>query len=157
MKCPFCGYSDSKVIDSRATEDGTSIRRRRECLECQKRYTTYEKVETLPLLVIKRGQEREPFDKTKIINGLVRATMKRDISMEVMQSIADDIERNISNRMVSEITTNEIGEMVMERLKEVDEVAYIRFASVYREFNDINTFFEEIKNLIKKDPDETAE
>ncbi len=151
MKCPFCGFGESKVIDTRATEDGSSIRRRRECLECQKRYTTYEKIETLPILVVKRGQEREPFDKTKIINGLVRATMKRGISMETMQEIAEDIERNISNRMLTEITTNEIGTMVMERLKNVDEVAYIRFASVYREFKDINTFFEEIKNLMQKE------
>lgn len=147
MKCPFCGFSESKVIDSRAAEDGTTIKRRRECLECQKRYTTYEKIETLPIMVVKRDQSREPFDKNKILKGLVRATMKRGISMEQMEKIADDIERNIANRMTAEISSEEIGTMVLERLKELDEVAYIRFASVYREFRDINTFIEEINSL----------
>lgn len=151
MKCPYCGYLESKVIDTRPTEDGSSIRRRRECLECTRRYTTYEKVETLPILVIKKDQAREPFDKDKIISGLVRATQKRPVSMQQMEAIADDIERSISNRMVSEITSGEIGNMVMERLRAVDEVAYVRFASVYRQFKDINTFFEEIKNLMQKD------
>lgn len=151
MKCPYCGYLESKVIDTRPTEDGSSIRRRRECLECTRRYTTYEKVETLPILVIKKDQTREPFDKDKIISGLVRATQKRPVSMQQMEAIADDIERSISNRMVSEITSGEIGNMVMERLRTVDEVAYVRFASVYRQFKDINTFFEEIKNLMEKD------
>ncbi len=153
MKCPYCGYLESKVIDTRPTEDGSSIRRRRECMECAKRYTTYEKVETLPILVIKKDHSREPFDKEKIINGLVRATQKRPVSMQQMEQIADDIERSISNRMVSEITSDDIGNMVMERLKSVDEVAYVRFASVYRQFRDINTFFEEIKSLMDKDLD----
>lgn len=153
MKCPYCGYLESKVIDTRPTEDGSSIRRRRECMECAKRYTTYEKVETLPILVIKKDHSREPFDKEKIINGLVRATQKRPVSMQQMEQIADDIERSISNRMVSEITSDDIGNMVMERLKSVDEVAYVRFASVYRQFKDINTFFEEIKSLMDKDLD----
>lgn len=153
MKCPYCGYLESKVIDTRSTEDGSSIRRRRECLECTKRYTTYEKVETLPILVIKKDESREPFEKSKIINGLLRAIQKRPVSMKQMEEIADDIERSISNRMVSEITSIEIGKMVMERLKEVDEVAYIRFASVYRQFKDINTFFEEIKSLMNNDLD----
>lgn len=153
MKCPYCGYLESKVIDTRPTEDGSSIRRRRECMECTKRYTTYEKVETLPILVIKKDHSREPFDKEKIINGLVRATQKRPVSMQQMEQIADDIERSISNRMVSEITSDDIGNMVMERLKSVDEVAYVRFASVYRQFRDINTFFEEIKSLMDKDLD----
>lgn len=152
MKCPYCGYLESKVIDTRSTEDGSSIRRRRECLECAKRYTTYEKVETLPILVIKKDESREPFEKSKIINGLLRATQKRPVSMKQMEEIADDIERSIANRMVSEITSIEIGNMVMERLKEVDEVAYVRFASVYRQFKDINTFFEEIKSLMNNDP-----
>lgn len=153
MKCPYCGYLESKVIDTRSTEDGSSIRRRRECLECAKRYTTYEKVETLPILVIKKDETREPFDKSKIINGLLRATQKRPVSMKQMEDIADDIERSIANRMVSEITSVEIGNMVMDRLKEVDEVAYVRFASVYRQFKDINTFFEEIKSLMNNGQD----
>lgn len=153
MKCPYCGYLESKVIDTRPTEDGSSIRRRRECLECAKRYTTYEKVETLPILVVKKDDSREPFDKDKIISGLVRATQKRPVSMQQMEDIASDIERSISNRMVSEITSDEIGNMVMDRLKTVDEVAYVRFASVYRQFKDISTFFEEIKSLMDRDPD----
>lgn len=153
MKCPYCGYLESKVIDTRPTEDGSSIRRRRECLDCTRRYTTYEKVETLPILVIKKDESREPFDKNKIISGLVRATQKRPVSMQQMENLADDIERSISNKMISEVTTDEIGNMVMERLKTVDEVAYVRFASVYRQFKDISTFFEEIKSLMGKDMD----
>lgn len=154
MKCPYCGYLESKVIDTRSTEDGSAIRRRRECLECAKRYTTYEKVETLPILVVKKDESREPFEKSKIINGLLRAIQKRPVSMKQMEEIADDIERSISNRMVSEITSVEIGNMVMNRLKEVDEVAYVRFASVYRQFKDINSFFEEIKSLMNNEPDQ---
>ena len=153
MQPPYCGYLESKVIDTRPTEDGTSVRRRRECMECTKRYTTYEKVETLPILVIKKDNSREPFDKEKIISGLVRATQKRPVSMQQMQNISDDIERSISNRMMTEIPSDDIGNMVMERLKSVDEVAYVRFASVYRQFKDINTFFEEIKALMEKDMD----
>ncbi|KAF5058761.1 transcriptional regulator NrdR [Proteiniclasticum sp. QWL-01] len=153
MKCPYCGYLESKVIDTRPTEDGSSIRRRRECLDCTRRYTTYEKVETLPILVIKKDESREPFDKNKIISGLVRATQKRPVSMQQMENLADDIERSISNKMISEVTTDEIGNMVMERLKTVDEVAYVRFASVYRQFKDISTFFEEIKSLMGKEMD----
>ncbi len=153
MKCPYCGYLESKVIDTRPTEDGSSIRRRRECLECSKRYTTYEKVETLPIMVVKKDDSREPFDKDKIISGLVRATQKRPVSVSQMNAIADDIERSISNRMVTEITSDEIGNMVLERLRGVDEVAYVRFASVYRQFKDINTFFEEIKSLMDQEPD----
>lgn len=149
MKCPFCGFSESKVLDSRSTEDGASIRRRRECLDCNRRYTTYEKVEDIPLLVIKKDQTRENFEKSKIINGLVRATQKRPVSRKQIEEIADDVERNISNKMMSEISSEEIGTMVMERLKGIDEVSYVRFASVYRQFKDINTFFEEIQNLMK--------
>lgn len=149
MKCPFCGFSESKVLDSRSTEDGASIRRRRECLDCNRRYTTYEKVEDIPILVIKKDQTRENFEKTKIINGLVRATQKRPVSRNQIEEIANDVERNISNKMMSEISSDEIGTMVMERLKEIDEVSYVRFASVYRQFKDINTFFEEIQSLMK--------
>lgn len=150
MRCPYCGFSESKVLDSRSTEDGTSIRRRRECMECQKRYTTYEKIETLPILVIKKDNSRVPFDKLKIINGLVRATQKRPVTAEMMEEIADDIERSISNSMLKEVTSTEIGNMVMERLKDIDEVSYIRFASVYRQFKDVNSFYEELKNLSPK-------
>lgn len=149
MKCPYCGFLESKVMDSRSTEDGSAIRRRRECLDCARRYTTFEKVETMPILVIKKDDSREPFDKSKIISGLVRATQKRPVSMEQMEEIADDIERTIANRMLSEVSSVELGNMVLERLKDVDEVAYVRFASVYRQFDDINSFFEEVKNLMK--------
>lgn len=147
MKCPYCGFLESKVLDSRSAEDGSSIRRRRECLECQKRYTTYENVEYVPILVIKKDNSRVPFDKSKIIRGLVRATQKRPVTTEMMESLADDIERTIANSMVKEVTSTEIGNMVMERLRDMDEVAYIRFASVYKQFNDVNSFYEEIKNL----------
>ena len=148
MKCPFCTFSESKVIDSRAIEDNSAIRRRRECLSCGKRYTTFEKVEDIPILVVKKDESRETFDKNKIIVGLIRACQKRPISRSQIEEIASDIERNISNSMISEITSEEIGEMVMDRLKEIDEVAYVRFASVYRQFKDINTFLTEIKNLM---------
>jgi len=148
VKCPFCTFPESKVIDSRAIEDNSAIRRRRECLSCGKRYTTFEKVEDIPILVIKKDESRENFDKNKIIVGLIRACQKRPVSRSQIEEIASDIERNISNSMISEISSEEIGEMVMDRLKNVDEVAYVRFASVYRQFKDINTFLEEIKNLM---------
>ncbi|MBW8383602.1 MAG: transcriptional regulator NrdR [Youngiibacter sp.] len=148
MKCPFCAFSESKVIDSRSIEDNSAIRRRRECLSCGKRYTTYEKVEDIPILVIKKDESRENFDKNKIITGLIRACQKRPVSRAQIESIATDIERTVSNRMISEISSSEIGEMVMSHLKEIDEVAYVRFASVYRQFKDINTFLEEIKSLM---------
>ncbi|WP_312458702.1 transcriptional regulator NrdR [Proteiniclasticum sp.] len=151
MKCPFCAFSESKVIDSRSIEDSSAIRRRRECLSCGKRYTTYEKVEDIPILVVKRDNSRENFDKNKIIVGLIRACQKRPVSRFQIEEIASDIERNISNSMISEISSTEIGEMVMDRLKDVDEVAYVRFASVYRQFKDINTFLTEINNLMGKD------
>ncbi|SDH85820.1 transcriptional regulator NrdR [Proteiniclasticum ruminis] len=151
MKCPFCAFSESKVIDSRSIEDNSAIRRRRECLSCGKRYTTYEKVEDIPILVVKRDNSRENFDKNKIIVGLIRACQKRPVSRFQIEEIAADIERNISNSMISEISSTEIGEMVMDRLKEVDEVAYVRFASVYRQFKDISTFLTEINNLMGKD------
>lgn len=151
MKCPFCAYAESKVIDSRAIEDNSAIRRRRECLSCGKRYTTYEKVEDIPILVVKKDESRENFDKNKIITGLIRACQKRPVSRSQIEDIASDIERKISNKMISEISTSEIGEMVMAHLKDIDEVAYVRFASVYRQFKDINTFMEEIKNLMNKE------
>lgn len=148
MKCPFCTYEESKVVDSRSTEDNTTIRRRRECLSCNKRYTTYEKVEDIPVLVVKRDLTRETFNKEKIINGLIIACQKRPISRKQIEDIADDIEKNISNKMITEVESKAIGEMIMERLKAIDEISYVRFASVYRQFKDINTFLEEIKNLV---------
>ena len=148
MKCPFCGYTDSKVIDSRPAEDGTTIRRRRECLDCQKRFTTYEVIERMPLVVIKRDGSRQSFDKVKIINGLVRACEKRPVTMTQIEDLASDIEQELRGRLESEVSSETIGEMVMARLKELDEVAYVRFASVYRSFKDINTFMEELTKLL---------
>ena len=148
MKCPFCGYADSKVIDSRPAEDGTTIRRRRECLDCQKRFTTYEVVERMPLVVIKRNGSRESFDRVKIINGIVRACEKRPVTMAQIEEIADDIEQELRGRLESEVQSERVGELVMTRLKELDEVAYVRFASVYRSFKDINTFMEELTKLL---------
>lgn len=148
MKCPFCSFEESKVVDSRATDDNTTIRRRRECLKCNKRYTTYEKIEDFPILVIKKDLTRENFNKEKIINGLIIACQKRPISRRQIEDLANDIEKTISNSMLTEIPSKDIGEMVMKNLKELDEISYVRFASVYRQFKDINTFLEEIKNLI---------
>ncbi|MBE6063213.1 MAG: transcriptional repressor NrdR [Clostridium butyricum] len=148
MKCPFCGFEESKVVDSRSTEDNSTIRRRRECLKCNKRYTTYEKIEDFPILVIKKDMTRENFNKEKIINGLIIACQKRPVSRKQIEDIAYEIEKKISNSMLTEIPSKDIGEMVMEKLKEVDEISYVRFASVYRQFKDINTFLEEIKNLM---------
>ena len=148
MKCPFCGFEESKVVDSRSTDDNTTIRRRRECLKCGKRYTTYEKIEDFPVLVIKKDLTRENFNKEKIINGLIIACQKRPISRKQIEEIAYDIEKTISNSMLTEVPSKDIGEMVMARLKELDEISYVRFASVYRQFKDINTFLEEIKNPI---------
>lgn len=148
MKCPYCGFEESKVVDSRAAEDNTTIRRRRECLKCTKRYTTYEKIEDLPILVVKKDLTRENFNKEKIVDGLIIACQKRPISRKQIEDIAYDIEKTISNSMLTEIPSKDIGEMVMARLKELDEISYVRFASVYRQFKDINTFLEEIKNLI---------
>jgi len=148
MKCPFCGFTDSKVIDSRPAEDGTTIRRRRECLECQKRFTTYEIIERMPLVVIKRDGSRESFDKVKIINGVIRACEKRPVTMTQIEGLANDIELELRGRLESEVKSEMIGEMVMARLKDLDEVAYVRFASVYRSFKDINTFMEELTKLL---------
>ena len=148
MKCPFCGFTDSKVIDSRPAEDGTTIRRRRECLDCLKRFTTYEVIERMPLVVIKRDGSRQSFDNVKIINGLVRACEKRPVTMAQIEELADDIEQELRGRLESEVSSETIGEMVMLRLKDLDEVAYVRFASVYRSFKDINTFMEELTKLL---------
>ena len=150
MKCPFCFNDESKVVDSRSTDDNTTIRRRRECTKCNKRYTTYEKIEDIPVLVIKRDLARENFNKEKIINGLIIACQKRPVSRKQIEEIAEDIEKKISNKMLTEIESETIGEMVMEKLKEIDEISYVRFASVYRQFKDLNTFLEEITRLIIK-------
>ena len=148
MKCPACGYNESKVIDSRPAEENASIRRRRECLECQKRFTTYESVETIPLVVIKKDSSRESFDRNKILRGIIKACEKRSVSEEQMKNLARDIEIRLQNQLQPEVTSNKIGELVMEGLKDIDEVAYVRFASVYREFKDINTFMNELKALM---------
>ena len=150
MKCPFCFNDESKVVDSRSTDDNTTIRRRRECTKCNKRYTTYEKIEDIPVLVIKRDLARENFNKEKRINGLIIACQKRPVSRKQIEEIAEDIEKKISNKMLTEIESETIGEMVMEKLKEIDEISYVRFASVYRQFKDINTFLEEITRLMIK-------
>ncbi|MEE1242830.1 transcriptional regulator NrdR [Frisingicoccus sp.] len=148
MKCPFCGETDSKVIDSRPAEDGNSIRRRRQCNGCQKRFTTYEKVETIPLIVIKKDNNREPYDRQKIESGILRSCHKRPISADQINRLVDEIETEIFNREEREISAEVIGEIVMNRLKSVDAVAYVRFASVYREFKDVNTFMDEIKKIL---------
>ncbi|HOA55447.1 MAG: transcriptional regulator NrdR [Acetivibrionales bacterium] len=150
MKCPYCGFVEDKVIDSRPTEENSAIRRRRECNRCMRRFTTYEKVESIPLMVIKKDKTRQPFDREKLINGLLRACEKRPVSVDTLEKLADEIELQILNSLKREITTNEIGEMVMARLKDIDEVAYVRFASVYRQFKDINTFMEELHKLLKE-------
>lgn len=150
LKCPYCAYGESKVVDSRSTEDGSSIRRRRECLKCNRRYTTYEKIETTPILVIKKNMSREYFDRNKIVNGLMKACQKRPVSRKQIEQIADEVERHISNEMLTEVNTDKIGQIIMKNLKKIDEVSYVRFASVYRQFKDINTFMEEIKNLMDK-------
>ena len=148
MRCPFCAHPESKVIDSRPADEGASIRRRRECLACQRRFTTYEVMERLPLVVVKRDGSRQSFDKVKLINGMVRACEKRPVTLSQLESIADDIEQELQSALEREISTVDIGEMVMARLKTVDEVAYVRFASVYRSFKDINTFMEELSKLL---------
>ncbi|MBR5859687.1 MAG: transcriptional repressor NrdR [Clostridia bacterium] len=148
MKCPSCGHSESKVIDSRPSSDGASIRRRRECLECQKRFTTYENIETLPLIVIKKDLSRETFDRNKILNSIIRACDKRQVTLSQMDAVVTEIENALQNTLQNEITSERIGEMVMEKLKGLDEVAYIRFASVYRQFKDIGAFMAELQKLL---------
>ena len=148
MKCPFCSYTESKVIDSRPAEEGATIRRRRECLACKKRFTTYEIIERMPLVVIKRDGSRQSFDRVKLINGMVRACEKRPVTLAQLEAIADDIEQELQSHLEREVSTQEIGEMVMNHIRDVDEVAYVRFASVYRSFKDINTFMEELSKLL---------
>jgi len=150
MKCPYCGHLEDRVIDSRPTDENEAIRRRRECTKCLKRFTTYEKVESIPLMVVKKDKTRQLFDREKLLNGLMRACEKRPVSMDALEKMVDEIESQILNSLKREITTKEIGEMVMARLKDLDEVAYVRFASVYRQFKDINTFMEELHKLLKE-------
>ncbi|MDY3929324.1 MAG: transcriptional regulator NrdR [Clostridia bacterium] len=149
MKCPYCGFREGKVIDSRPTEDSSSIRRRRECLKCQRRFTTYEKLETISLAVVKQDNSRQPYDRDKVLRGIMRACEKRPISLNQMEKIVDDIEGELYQSMEKEVTSTEIGEKVMELLKELDEVAYVRFASVHKHFSDIETFMEELKKLLE--------
>lgn len=149
MKCPYCGYAEGKVIDSRPTEDGNAIRRRRECLKCQRRFTTYETLETISLAVVKQDNSRQPYEREKIIRGIIRACEKRPISLPQMEKIADDIEGELYQAAIKEVTSTEIGERVMSHLKEIDEVAYVRFASVHKHFSDIETFMEELKKLLE--------
>lgn len=147
MKCPVCGYTESKVIDSRPSEEGSSIRRRRECLSCQNRFTTYEKIETLPLLVVKKDKTRELFDKNKLLSGIIKACHKRPVTMEQMEEVATEIEAELQNSLSREISSQSIGVFVMDKLKSLDPVAYVRFASVYREFKDLDTFMRELEQL----------
>ncbi len=149
MKCPFCGHENTRVIDSRPAEDNNSIRRRRVCDECGKRFTTYEKIETIPLIVVKKDENRETFDRSKIESGVLRACHKRPVSAKQIQQIVDDVETEIFSKEEKEVASSVIGELVMDKLKDVDSVAYVRFASVYREFKDINTFMDELKKVLK--------
>lgn len=151
MKCPFCGKDNTRVIDSRPADDGASIRRRRECDVCGKRFTTYEKIETIPLIVIKKDNNRETYDRSKIEGGVFRACHKRPISADRIEALVDEIEAMIFQKEVREISSEEIGELVMEKLKELDSVAYVRFASVYREFKDANTFMDELRKMLRQD------
>ncbi|MHB1315862.1 MAG: transcriptional regulator NrdR [Christensenellales bacterium] len=150
MKCMYCGCIESKVIDSRPTEEGLATRRRRECINCGKRFTTYEKIETAPLFVIKKDGSREVFDREKILRGISKACQKRPVSAEAMDQVASEIEKEVFNTLEKEVTTKQIGELVMQKLKVLDEVAYVRFASVYRQFRDINTFMEELTKLLEE-------
>ena len=147
MKCPYCAHPESKVVDSRPSDEGASIRRRRECLACHKRFTTYETMESLPLVVIKKDGSRQTFDKSKLLNGMIRACEKRPVSFDMLDAIANEIEQTLQNEMEREVSSAEIGELVMERLKKVDEVAYVRFASVYRDFKDVDEFLQELDKL----------
>ncbi len=148
MKCPFCSYEESKVIDSRPTDEGEKIRRRRECISCGKRFTTYEIIESVPIIVVKKDKSRQAFDRIKLFNGMLRACEKRPVSIEQIDKVVSDIEADLQNSLDREVTSVRIGELVMDKLKELDEVAYVRFASVYRQFKDINTFMDELHKLL---------
>ena len=150
MKCPFCSETESKVVDSRPTDEGERIRRRRECLSCAKRFTTYEIIETLPIIVIKKDKSRETFDRVKLLNGVLRACDKLPVSINTLEAMIDDIETTIQNSLDREVTSEKIGELVMDKLNDINEVAYVRFASVYRRFKDVTTFMDELNKLISK-------
>ena len=150
MKCPYCGFRESKVVDSRPAEEGTSIRRRRECIECGRRFTTYEIVESLPLVVVKRDGSRQSFDRRKVLDSMLRACEKRTVPLGRLEQMAAEIEQNLQNSLEKEITTDMVGGQVMEKLREADEVAYVRFASVYRQFKDIHTFMAELAKLLEE-------
>jgi len=151
MKCPYCDNQDTKVVDSRPTDEGQTIRRRRECEECGRRFTTYERLEEIPLIVVKKDGSRQPFDRTKVLNGVLKACEKRPVSMDAIEKVVSDIERGLSNLMLKEMDSGVIGEYVMERLRELDDVAYVRFASVYRQFTDAESFRKEIEKLLRDD------
>ncbi|WP_369282771.1 transcriptional regulator NrdR [Oscillibacter sp. GMB15532] len=148
MKCPYCGFAESKVVDSRPTDDGASIRRRRECLSCSNRFTTYETVESLPMVAVKKDGSRQSFDRSKVLGGMIRACEKRPVPLAELERIADEVEQELQNGLDREITTEHIGELVMEKLRKLDQVAYVRFASVYRQFKDIDTFMSELNKLL---------
>ncbi len=150
MRCPYCSYQESKVVDSRHSDEGNSIRRRRECLSCQKRFTTYETVESLPVIVVKKDNSREPFDRDKILRGMVRASEKRPVAIADIEKAVNEIEQIVQNSLEREVSTDKIGELVMDRLKQLDEVAYVRFASVYRQFKDINSFMRELTKILEE-------
>ena len=151
MKCPFCGYEESKVIDSRPADDGERIRRRRECIKCTKRFTTYEIIESVPIIVVKKDKSRQVFDRQKLFNGMIKACEKRPVTSETIERAVSDIETHLQNSLDREVTSIQIGELAMEKLKDIDDVAYVRFASVYRQFRDINTFMNELNKLLDTD------
>ena len=148
MKCPYCLYYESKVVDSRPTEEGQAIRRRRECIKCSKRFTTYEKIEEIPLIVVKKDGNRQSYDRNKLLNGIIKSCEKRPVSVSVIEKMVDEIEKNLYNSLEREVTSVEIGEMIMNKLKDIDEVSYVRFASVYRQFKDLNSFMDELKKIL---------
>lgn len=150
MKCPFCGYEESKVIDSRPTDEGERIRRRRECMNCAKRFTTYEIIESVPILVVKKDKSREAFDRDKLTRGMMRACEKRHVSMDTIENAVSEIEASLQNSLDREVSSVKIGELVMEKLKEIDEVAYVRFASVYKHFKDVNAFMDELSSFLEQ-------
>lgn len=152
MKCPYCEYLESKVIDSRPSDEGASIRRRRECLECHKRFTTYETIENLPLVVIKKDSSRQVFDRNKLLGSMLKACEKRSVSLETLENAVDEIEQDLQNDMEREVPSSQIGEMAMTKLKDLDEVAYVRFASVYRQFKDLNAFMSELNRILNSSP-----
>lgn len=150
MKCPYCGYQESKVVDSRPTDEGATIRRRRECINCKGRFTTYEKIEETPIMVVKKDGNRQAFNRNKIINGMIKSCEKRPVSRDNIENAANNIEKQLQNSLKKEITSEEIGNMVMKELKELDEVSYVRFASVYRQFKDVQSFFDELEDIMKQ-------